>query len=252
MKRFLLNIPLLILFVLFYCTSAQEDMKPEDTEVWEPEPIKVNPGEEDSSPPSDAVVLFDGTDMSAFSIPEGTEWVVNEGIVTITASKEKQETPVVILTNQEFGDIQLHVEWMSPVVVQGEGQRRGNSGIFLQKRYEIQVLDNYNNRTYSNGQAASVYKQHIPLVNACRPPCEWQTYDIFFKAPRFTGEGELETPAFVTVIHNGILVQNHVEIQGSIKFIGHPDYEPHPLKQPLGLQDHGDAVSYRNIWVREL
>ncbi len=252
MRRILFLLPLVTLTILYYCTSAQDAMSPEDTEVWEPEPVKVNPGKTPSSPPSDAIVLFDGKDMSAFSIPEGTEWIVHDGIVTIKPSKEKQETPVVIASKKEFGDIQLHVEWRSPVEVRGEGQRRGNSGIFLQQRYEIQVLDNYNNRTYSNGQAASVYKQHIPLVNACRPPGEWQTYDIIFKAPRFTEDGELESPAFVTVIHNGILVQNHVEILGPIKFIGYPEYEPHPLKQPLGLQDHGDAVSYRNIWLREL
>jgi len=238
--------------VLYYCTAAQDEMNPEDTEVWEPEPVKVDPGKLTASPPSDAIILFDGTDMSAFDIPEGTEWIVHDGIVTITPSKEQQEIPVVITTIQEFGDIQLHVEWRAPLEIHGEGQRRGNSGIFLQKRYEIQVLDSYNNRTYSNGQAASVYKQHIPDVNACRPPGEWQTYDIIFTAPRFMEGGELENPAFVTVIHNGVLVQNHVEILGTIRFIGYPEYEPHPLKQALGLQDHGDAVSYRNIWVREL
>ena len=238
--------------IFFYCTSAQDEMRPEDTEVWEPEPVKVDPGETAASPPSDAIILFNGKDMSAFDIPDGTEWVVDNGIVTITPSREKQETPVVITTKQEFGDIQLHVEWRAPAEVRGEGQRRGNSGIFLQRRYEIQVLDNYDNRTYSNGQAASIYKQHIPLVNACRAPGEWQTYDIIFTAPRFTETGDLESPAYVTVIHNGVLVQNHAEIMGSIKFIGYPEYEAHPLKQPLGLQDHGDAVSYRNVWVREL
>jgi hypothetical protein len=252
MNRLINYLSLFLPVILFCCTSAQDQMKPEDTEVWEPEPVKVTPGNTNTSPPSDAIILFDGKDMSAFNIPDGTKWVVHHGIVTITPSREQQETPVVITTMEDFGDIQLHVEWQSPAEVSGEGQRRGNSGIFLQRRYEIQVLDNYNNRTYSNGQAASVYKQHIPLVNACKPPGEWQTYDIIFTAPRFTENGELETPAYVTVIHNGVLVQNHVEILGPIKFIGYPEYEPHPLKQPLGLQDHGDAVSYRNIWLREL
>ncbi|MBS0001325.1 MAG: DUF1080 domain-containing protein [Cyclobacteriaceae bacterium] len=252
MKKTIFLLPLLAFCGLFYCISAQDEMKPEDTEVWEPEPVKIDPGESAASPPSDAIILFNGQDMSAFNIPEGTEWVVGNGMVTISPSEEKRETPVVITTKQEFGDIQLHVEWRSPAEVRGEGQRRGNSGIFLQQRYEIQVLDNYNNRTYSNGQAASVYKQQIPLVNACRPPGEWQTYGIIYTAPRFTEAGELESPAYVTVMHNGVLVQNHTEILGPIKFIGYPEYEPHPLKQPLGLQDHGDAVSYRNIWVREL
>ncbi len=226
-------------------------MRPEETEVWEPVPVTVKPGD-GLNPPGDAVILFDGSDMSEWDIPGHTEWVVENGIVTIAASPDRQVQPVWIFSRRTFGDIQLHVEWRSPVKVEGEGQRRGNSGIFLPGRYEIQVLDSYENPTYVNGQCASIYKQRPPLVNACRKPGEWQTYDIIFRAPRFFSNGRLKTAARVTVIHNGILVHNHAKIEGRTTFIGHPEYVAHPVKQPLGLQDHGDAVSFRNIWLRDL
>ncbi|MGB3617868.1 MAG: DUF1080 domain-containing protein, partial [Catalinimonas sp.] len=157
-----------------------------------------------------------------------------------------------IRTKEAFGDCQLHVEWRAPTVVKGEGQGRGNSGVFLMGRYEIQVLDSYQNRTYANGQAASVYKQHPPLVNAARPPGQWQTYDIIFTAPRFNAEGRCVTPAHVTVLHNGVLVQHHVALLGPTEYVGLPFYRPHADKLPLELQDHGDLVSYRNVWVRAL
>ena len=157
-----------------------------------------------------------------------------------------------IFTRESFGDIQLHVEWRTPAIIEGEGQGRGNSGIIIQQRYEVQVLDSWENRTYSNGQAASIYKQHIPQVNASRPPGEWQSYDIFFTAPRFAEDGSLTAPAYVTVLHNGVLVQNHVEIAGPTRFIGEPSYKAHPLRQPLQIQDHSNPVSFRNIWIREL
>jgi hypothetical protein len=157
-----------------------------------------------------------------------------------------------ILTKQGFGDCQLHIEWRTPAEVVGESQGRGNSGIFLQSRYELQVLDSYNNRTYSNGQAGSLYKQAIPLVNACRKPGEWQAYDAIYTAPRFAEDGTVQRPAFITVLQNGVLVQNHFELKGPTEYIGQPKYKKHNPKEPLMLQDHGNPVSYRNIWIREL
>jgi hypothetical protein len=219
--------------------------RPEDTEVWEPEPPVVTPGR-DGAPPSDAIVLFDGADLSAWRHEDGTDarWTVADGHMTVGRGSGD------ILTRQAFGDIQLHIEWRSPTPAAGEGQGRGNSGIYFMERYELQVLDSYENRTYSNGQAGSVYKQHIPLVNASRPPGEWQSYDVSFTAPLFAADGSVETPAYMTVFHNGVLVLSHVEIQGNTEYEGLPEYEPHGPASIL-LQDHGDYVSYRNIWVRE-
>jgi hypothetical protein len=148
--------------------------------------------------------------------------------------------------------VQLHIEWRAPAEVVGEGQGRGNSGVFLMERYEVQVLDSYDNRTYSNGQAGSIYKQSMPAVNASRPPGEWQSYDIVFMAPRFDAAGNVVSPATLTVFHNGVLVQNHFELRGPTVYIGEPAYEEHPPRLPLMLQDHGNPVSYRNVWVREL
>jgi hypothetical protein len=157
-----------------------------------------------------------------------------------------------IETRRDFGDIQLHLEWQAPLPVSGDGQGRGNSGVLLQQRYEVQVLDSYQNRTYSNGQAASVYKQHIPLVNATTAPGTWQSYDIIYKAPRFSDDGALEAPARVTVLHNGILVQDDVEIKGTAVDEGEPEYTAHPPRDALRLQDHDNPVRFRNIWVRPL
>ena len=230
---------------------AQKEYTPEDTEVWKPVPKVITPGAQDDQPPADAIVLFDGTTMDAWEIHDSTTWTVHDGMVTIEPSEAKQQMPTSIRTRQPFGDMQLHIEWMAPAQVEGEGQRRGNSGILIQGRYELQIQDNYNNKTYVNGQAGSIYKQHAPLVNACRKPGEWQSYDVFYTAPTFDKIGLLLTPAYITVMHNGILVQHHTEIKGRIKFIGLPHYEPHG-KEPIHLQDHGNAVSFRNIWVREL
>ncbi len=217
------------------------------TEVWEPVPPIVTPGV-GAEPPSDAVVLFDGGYLDAWRHPDGTpaSWRVEDGALTVVRGAGAIET------KQAFGDVQLHVEWRAPAVVEGEGQGRGNSGVFLQKRYEVQVLDSYDNRTYSNGQAASIYKQYAPLANASRAPGEWQAFDITYTAPRFAPDGTVLRPAYVTVFHNGVLVQDHVELAGSTVFIGSPAYEPHAAKEPLMLQDHGNPVSFRNIWVREL
>ena len=227
--------------------ACAEEMDPKLTEVWEPEPAVITSGA-GTAPPSDAIVLFDGSDLSAWQHQDGrdAEWNVANGAMTV-----KPKTGD-IQTRQGFGDVQLHLEWRTPAEVESESQGRGNSGVFLQGLYEVQVLDSYNNRTYSNGQAASLYKQHIPLVNASRGPGEWQNYDIVFKAPRFGDDGGLVSPAFVTVFHNGVLVQNHVELKGPTIYRGYPEYQAHADRLPLMLQDHSNPVSFRNIWVREL
>ncbi len=215
------------------------------TEVWEPVPpvVEAKAGQV----PSDAIVLFDGSDLSAWESVNGGEaqWVVNEGNLTVKPGTGD------IKTKQSFCDIQLHFEWKTPTEVDGlEGQQRNNSGVFLQQRYEVQILDSYDNKTYPNGQAGSVYKQTIPLVNAMREPGEWQEYDIIFNAPEFDGD-ELVKPGFVTVLHNGVLVQNHTEILGKTEWIGPASYEAHGCA-PLQLQDHSNPVNFRNIWVREI
>jgi hypothetical protein len=206
------------------------------------EPKVVDPG----PPPADAIVLFDGADLSKWANDKGGEakWEVKDGVVTVNGTG-------YIHTRQEFGDCQLHIEWATPSEVKGEGQGRGNSGVFLQNRYEVQVLDSYNNKTYFDGQAGAVYKQHPPLVNVCRKPGEWQTYDIVYHAPRFDADGKLTKPGDVTVLQNGVLVQDHVELKGDT-MQATPTYKAHPFKQPLALQDHGNPVRYRNIWIREL
>jgi len=230
-------------------------IRPEVTEVWEPEPKKVTPATSIGMPPSDAIILFDGTNLDSWTQEKGNpQWDLKDGYMTVKPGTGG------LYTKQSFGDCQLHIEFRTPPIVKGEGQGRGNSGVyFMQKMaaesddgYEVQVLDSYDNRTYSNGQASSIYKQHMPLVNASRKPGEWQSYDIFFRAPIFDDKGRLKRPAYVTVIHNGVLVQDHVQIQGQTRYIGYPSYTFDNLKEPLMLQDHGDLVSYRNIWVREL
>ena len=229
------------------CFCQEEKPDPKLTEVWEPVPEIVTPGI-GTAPPSDAIVLFDGADLSKWTGSKGepAKWKVANG--AMTAVKKAG----AIFTKQKFGDCQLHVEFRCPAEVKGEGQGRGNSGVFLQSRYEVQVLDSYNNRTYSNGQAGSIYKQYAPLVNVCRKPGAWQTYDIIFKAPRFSDDGTLKSPARMTVLHNGVLIQNNVELKGNTVYRGAPKYEKHNLKEPIFLQDHGNPISYRNIWIREL
>lgn len=231
------------------CAAQQEKLEPwqqaEKTEVWEPEPEVVNAPVDNA--PSDAIVLFDGANLNAWESLEGgpAQWTLQDEAVTVKPGTGN------IRTKQSFCDVQLHVEWRAPMPEDNmEGQLRNNSGVFFQERYEIQVLDSYQNKTYANGQAASVYKQTIPLVNATRPPGEWQEYDIIFTAPTFAGEA-LESPGYITVIHNGVVVQNHVEILGTTEWIGAPKYKAHGCA-PIQLQDHNNPVSFRNIWLREL
>jgi len=239
---------LLIFFMAISLILNAQTKDPKDTEVWEPEPRIVTPASKGKAP-SDAIVLFDGTNLGAWEARwdkgKAAEWKIEDGAMTVVKGKGD------IKTKQLFGDVQLHIEWRSPTMVDDEGQDRGNSGVFLQERYEVQVLDSYQNRTYSNGQAGSIYKQHIPLVNACKAPGEWQTYDIIFKAPRFNKDGIKIASGSLTVLHNGILIQNNVEIQGTSEYIGMPKNPAHG-NGSIVLQDHSNPVSYRNIWLREL
>jgi len=217
-----------------------------------PQPRVVTPGscstqDRPGRPPSDAIALFDGKDTSKWIGRDGgpVQWKVEDGVMEVRPKTGD------IQTKEHFGDCQLHIEWAAPSEVSGNSQGRGNSGVFLMDRYEIQVLDGYDNVTYADGMTAAVYGQYPPLVNACRKPGEWQTYDIFFEAPRFEGEKFIR-PAYVTVVHNGVLVHHRREIMGSTGHRRLPSYEPHPPKGPLRLQDHRNPVRYRNIWIREL
>jgi len=228
-------------------TISAQITEPEASEVWEPQPRVVSMN--DNSIPSDAIILFDGSNLDSWEIrdKEGTPaaWTLEGDHMTVAAGTGD------IQTRESFGSIQLHLEFRTPAKVESEGQGRGNSGVFFQKRYEVQILDNYNNKTYANGQAAAVYKQHIPLVNACRPPGEWQKYDIIFEAPVFNKDGIKVKSGYFTVFHNGILVQNHVEIYGTTEYIGFPKNIAHG-EDKIMLQDHGNAMSFRNIWLRKL
>jgi Domain of Unknown Function (DUF1080) len=243
----------LILFTLITAPFAVLAQTPKDTrdpavtEVWNPKPKKITAGVNAGEAPSDANILFDGKDLSKWTTEKGepAKWDVTDGVLTVTKGLG------IIQTKQTFGDCQLHIEWRCPSVIVGEGQGRGNSGIFLQERYELQVLDSYESVTYSNGQAGSIYKQTMPLVNVTRKAGEWQVYDIIFTAPRFGENGTVVSPARITVLQNGVLVQNNTTIWGSTSYIGSPSYEVHG-KGALRLQDHGNPVSFRNIWIREL
>jgi hypothetical protein len=201
------------------------------------------------TPPADATVLFDGKDLSRWQKQDGggpAAWKVEDGYMEVVPGAGG------IATRDGFGDAQLHVEWMAPVPVAGAGQDRGNSGVFLMGRYEVQVLDSYENATYPDGQAAALYGQYPPLVNASRPPGEWQTYDIIFHRPRFDALGKVTSPARVTVLHNGVLVQDNVVLSGPTAHTTRPPYERHDDRLPISLQDHGSRVRYRNIWIRDL
>jgi len=239
---------LLVCGLLTLSAMARSSKKWEMHDPNRPLPSVVVPGDDYAKPPSDAVVLFDGKDLSHFEREEGgpAEWKVENGYMELNRTGH-------IRTKKEFGDIQLHLEWMMPDSPKGEGQNRGNSGILLMGLYEVQVLDSYQSKTYADGQAAAIYGQHPPMVNACRPPGKWQTYDIFFRAPRFNGL-QLATPARVTVVHNGVVVHEAVEFTGPTGHMQRQPYVPHPMKLPISIQDYsGDQpVRYRNIWVRPL
>lgn len=260
---------LLSLTLLFFTTfSIAQKRVPEATELYV-DLQKVTPGDEDA-PPSDAIVLFNGQNLEEWQKPQfdfgvsmkeisevapkmdpdfesmSTEWVVTNKEMVVKPGKGS------IATKRSFGDVQLHIEWLAPETDGKTGQGYSNSGVFFMGMYEVQILNSYDNITYNNGQASAVYKQHIPLVNASLPPGEWQEYDIIFMAPKFSEKGTLVSPARITVFHNGVLVQNNVTLLGPTCYIGAPYYVAHAEKLPLILQDHGDPVRFRNIWIREL
>jgi hypothetical protein len=241
------------LLVLLSAALAQAPITWKIHDLNRPLPPIIDPGttstqDSPGKPPSDAVVLFDGKDLSKWQQENGSpaKWKVADGYAEVAAKTGS------IVTKQAFGDCQLHVEFAEPTPAIGESQERGNSGVFLMNLYEIQVLDSYGNKTYADGQAAAVYGQYPPLVNASRPPGQWQTYTIVFHGPRFDSAGHLLHPARVTAFHNGILVQDNVELTGPTANGQRPPYKPGPDKGPVGLQDHGRPVRFRNIWIREL
>ena len=215
-----------------------------------PRPPVVDPGPErpPAPPPSDAIVLFDGRDLSQWSKADGSPagWTVRNGYVEIAPGSGD------IRTRQAFGDVQLHIEWAAPTPASGESQGRGNSGVFLMDNYEVQVLDSYQNETYADGQAGSLYGQTPPLANAMRPPGHWNTYDIIFHRPRFNADGSVAQKGRATVFHNGVLIQDNTELWGSTVHLAIAQYHTHADRLPLKLQDHGNRVRYRNIWVRPL
>ena len=232
--------------------------RPQDTEVWEPAPKVVAPGSTAGAVPADAIVLFDGTSLdqwvTANKEKSPARWIVADGMMTVDKKTGNIET------KRSFRNYQLHLEYRIPENITGTGQGRGNSGLFLASTgpgdagYELQILDSYDNKTYANGQAGSIYKQSIPLANACRKPGEWQTYDVIWMAPTFGADGSLKSPAYLTAFHNGVLIQNRFELKGETVYIGPPQYKKFE-SAPIKLQAHGDPsppISFRNIWVREL
>jgi Domain of Unknown Function (DUF1080) len=238
---------------LSQASSAQVDPHWRIHDPNRPVPAVIDPGTASSNDvpgraPFDAVVLFDGKDLSKWAHKDGSaaKWKVENGYAEVVPDTG------YIYSKQAFGDCQLHMEFAEPLPAKGESQERGNSGVFLMGLYEIQVLDSYENKTYADGQAAAVYGQYPPLVNAARPPGQWQSYDIVFHGPRFNKGGKLLRPARVSVLHNGVLVQDNVALTGRTEHGERPPYKAHPEKLPLGLQDHDTAVRFRNIWIREL
>ena len=246
---FIITVLALPKFIIAQETPKPMPMQHEMTEFYSPVPPVVTPGKYAFvPPPADALVLFDGKDLSKWKAEKGgpAQWIVKDGVMTVKKGTGDIETI------EKFEDYQLHIEWKVPQNITGSNQSRGNSGIFMQGIYELQILDSYNNSTYVNGQSGSIYKQSAPLVNAMRPPGEWNVYDVIYTAPRFKENGSLLNPARITVLHNGILIQNNFEIRGHTPWVGLPEYEKHG-KGPIKLQDHGDpseAISFQNIWIR--
>lgn len=230
--------------------EAPETMDWKQHEMERPHPDRAEPVPQNlpAPVPEGAVVLFDGSDLSQWETPEGepAPWKVENGYFEVVPGEG------AIQTKASFGDVQLHVEWASPDPPAGTGQDRGNSGIFLMNRYEIQVLDSYDSDTYADGQAGAIYGQYPPLFNATRPPGEWQSYDIYFRRPRFGADGSVTEPARFTVVHNGVLIQNNEELEGLTAWIKTLPYEAHEDAAPIQLQDHGSPVRFRNIWLREI
>jgi hypothetical protein len=233
--------PLLLLAMVALGATLQGALQEEFKSgiVW-PEPPVMDPGPV-GGPPSDAIVLFDGQDLLQWE--GGDQWIIQDGYAIADKSG--------ITSKQAFGDCQLHLEFATPAEVEGEGQGRGNSGVYLMGKYEVQILDSYQNTTYFDGQCGAIYKQQPPMVNASRPPGEWQSFDILFEAPRFAEDGSVEKPAYITVLHNGVVIHHHVELQGDTAWDRPPQYQAHPEKLPIHLQYHGNPVRFRNIWVRE-
>lgn len=230
--------------LLAFASNDDNLIDPTLTEEWK-EVVKVDTA---TGIPSDAIVLFDGKNFDNWQHTDGkaVQWTLADNAMTVKPGTS------AIQTKEKFCDMQLHIEWRSPEkIATRTGQSGGNSGVFIQKRYEVQVLNSYDNKTYANGQAGAIYKQYAPLVNATKPVMEWQTYDIIFKAPTFKANGGLDTKATVTVLHNGVVIQNNTEIDGATTYRGAPTYNAHGCAS-LELQDHGSLVSYRNIWARKL
>jgi hypothetical protein len=247
----------LTLLVLNAC-NAQQKMKPEETEQWKPKPPVVKPGVS-ATAPSDAIVLFDGKNLNEWISTKDpskpAEWIVHDGVMTVNKKSGN------IQTKKTFNSYQLHIEWMVPEKITGSGQGRGNSGVFLastgggDEGYELQIVDSYNNETYVNGQAGSIYKQNPPLVNSMNPPGSWNVYDIVWTAPVFNTDGSLKSAARVTAFLNGVLIQNNFELKGPTQYTGHPSYTKSHGATPIKLQSHGDPsepISFKNIWIRPL
>lgn len=260
-------LPLLLAAAVIAAHAADQLPAPELTEYYSPVPPVV------SAPaggiPSDAIVLFDGKSLENWepATAQSLSWRIENGAMVVVSGRASPEAAAQVAatpgrnpdfkyagfrTKRSFGDVQLHLEFRTPSVVEGKGQGRGNSGVFFMGLYEVQVLDSFDNPTYVNGQAGSIYKQSPPLVNASRAPGEWQTYDLVFIAPRFKADGSVASPARITAFHNGVLVQHDFVLSGPTEYRGAPKYTAHPAKLPLMLQDHGNPVAFRNIWIREL